>query len=262
MERCSRSWWQRLPAPCRRTRSSSPGTCNDSASCRVTRTRRWRAEPSGRSARRAPSTSPRRRSARTSPARSLGRYIAARVVDPSATRTYATNALVLLVEFGDAAWPEGDSSGHVLAGPEHGSIPAPVPGRQLHLLAGRLHADALPADAVRQLLPHLRRERRSPRHQRRHHAQLLPGAVARRLHGRRRHRRLGQGRPAGVVVRRRRRRDGRPHRTRVAGRPRRDRQVHRRQPRDSTGPSTTRRTPGASPAAASASRTATSTTSS
>ena len=57
--------------------------------------------------------------------KSLGRYIAARVVDPSATRTYATNALVLLVEFGDAAWPEGDSTGHVLAGPEHGSIPAP-----------------------------------------------------------------------------------------------------------------------------------------
>jgi immune inhibitor A len=59
--------------------------------------------------------------------KSLGTYIAARVVDPSATRTYATNALVLLVEFGDAAWPDGDSTGHVLAGPEHGSIPAPYP---------------------------------------------------------------------------------------------------------------------------------------
>jgi immune inhibitor A len=58
--------------------------------------------------------------------KSLGRYIAARVVDPSATRTYATNALVLLVEFGDVAWPEGDSTGHVLAGPEHGNIPAPA----------------------------------------------------------------------------------------------------------------------------------------
>ena len=30
--RCSRSWWQRRPAPCRPTRSSSPGTCSGSAS--------------------------------------------------------------------------------------------------------------------------------------------------------------------------------------------------------------------------------------
>ena len=57
--------------------------------------------------------------------KSLGRYLAARVVDPSATDTYATNALVLLVEFGDASWPDGDPTDHVLAGPEHGNIAAP-----------------------------------------------------------------------------------------------------------------------------------------
>ncbi|HEY5387696.1 MAG TPA: immune inhibitor A domain-containing protein [Thermoleophilia bacterium] len=57
--------------------------------------------------------------------KSLGRYLAARVIDPSATGTYATNALVLLVEFGDGAWPTGDSTGHWLDGPVHGSIPAP-----------------------------------------------------------------------------------------------------------------------------------------
>ena len=57
--------------------------------------------------------------------KALGRYLARPRRGPaSATRTYATNALVLLVEFGDAAWPEGDSTGHVLAGPEHGAIAA------------------------------------------------------------------------------------------------------------------------------------------
>src|SRR5450756_3093711 len=55
--------------------------------------------------------------------KSLGRYLAARVIDPSATDTYATNALVLLVEFGDAAWPAGDSTGHWMDGPQRGQIP-------------------------------------------------------------------------------------------------------------------------------------------
>lgn len=59
--------------------------------------------------------------------KALGKYLAARVVDPSATRTYVTNALVLLVEFGDAAWPDGDPTGHVLAGPAHGTIAPPWP---------------------------------------------------------------------------------------------------------------------------------------
>ena len=58
--------------------------------------------------------------------KSLGRYLAARVIDPSATDTYATNALVLLVEFGDAAWPAGDSTGHWMDGPQRGQIPPPA----------------------------------------------------------------------------------------------------------------------------------------
>jgi immune inhibitor A len=59
--------------------------------------------------------------------KSLGRYLAARVVDPSATDTYATNALVLLVEFSDAAWPAGSPAptGPMTAGPSQGEIPAP-----------------------------------------------------------------------------------------------------------------------------------------
>ena len=59
--------------------------------------------------------------------KALGKFLAARVLDPSATRTYTSNTLVLLVEFGDDAWPEGDSTGHVLAGPAHGSIAPPWP---------------------------------------------------------------------------------------------------------------------------------------
>ena len=124
-ERCSRSWWQRRRAPCRRTRSSSPRTCSGSASCRATRRRRWRAAPSRPLAAKGSHYVTKAPLGTRLASKSLGRYLAARVVDPSATRTYATNALVLLVEFGDAAWPDGDSTGHVLAGPEHGSIPAP-----------------------------------------------------------------------------------------------------------------------------------------
>jgi immune inhibitor A len=59
---------------------------------------------------------------------SLRRELTARVVDPSATRTYVANALVLLVEFGDAAWPAGspDPTGPMTPGPAHGGVPAPA----------------------------------------------------------------------------------------------------------------------------------------
>ncbi len=101
------------------------------------------------------------------------------------------------------------------------------------------------------------------RHQRRHDAQLLPGAVARRLHGAGRHQGLGHARPARVLLRRRQRPvelHRRPHRPRLEGRARRHRQVRRGATPTSTGRSTTGRTRGASPARTSTSRTATSTT--
>ena len=65
--------------------------------------------------------------ARQTGGKALGRYLRAAVVDPSATTTYTSNCLVLLVEFGDDPWPGGDPTGHVLAGPEHGSVPPPYP---------------------------------------------------------------------------------------------------------------------------------------
>ena len=57
----------------------------------------------------------------------LGRYVTARVVARGATSSpYATDALVLLVEFGGGAWPGGDATGHDLSGPDHGQIPQPA----------------------------------------------------------------------------------------------------------------------------------------
>ena len=58
----------------------------------------------------------------------LGRFLARRMDSPGATRTYATKALVLLVEFGDDAWPAGSPAptGPMTPGPAHGAIPAPA----------------------------------------------------------------------------------------------------------------------------------------
>jgi immune inhibitor A len=58
----------------------------------------------------------------------LGRFLARRVDDPGATKTYTTKALVLLVEFGDDAWPAGSPSptGPMTPGPARGAIPAPA----------------------------------------------------------------------------------------------------------------------------------------
>ena len=53
-------------------------------------------------------------------------YLRARAADPSATSTYVTNTLVLLVEFADADWPSGDSTGHTIDGPQHGEIGPPA----------------------------------------------------------------------------------------------------------------------------------------
>ncbi len=49
----------------------------------------------------------------------LARFLARRIEDPSATSTYTTKALVLLVEFGDEAWPAGSPAptGPMTAGP-------------------------------------------------------------------------------------------------------------------------------------------------
>jgi len=56
----------------------------------------------------------------------LGGFLATRVDDPSATQTYTSKALVLLVEFGDDPWPSGDQTDHNTIGPVHGDIPAPA----------------------------------------------------------------------------------------------------------------------------------------
>jgi len=59
----------------------------------------------------------------------VGRFLAQRMDNRGATRTYTTKALVLLVEFGDAAWPAGSPAptGPMTPGPAHGAIPAPAP---------------------------------------------------------------------------------------------------------------------------------------
>ncbi len=62
---------------------------------------------------------------RESQAKSLGRYLSARVVGTRGASTYTSNTLVLLIEFGDTAWPDGDSTGHYMAGPSHGLIMPP-----------------------------------------------------------------------------------------------------------------------------------------
>jgi immune inhibitor A len=64
--------------------------------------------------------------ARWGAANGLKRFLRAQAGDPSATDTYVTNTLVLLVEFADADWPSGDSSGHDIAGPQHGEIGPPA----------------------------------------------------------------------------------------------------------------------------------------
>ncbi len=56
----------------------------------------------------------------------LGSFLAAKVVTGKAAGTYASNALVLLVEFGTGAWPDGDSTGHDVEGPAHGAIKPPA----------------------------------------------------------------------------------------------------------------------------------------
>lgn len=56
----------------------------------------------------------------------LGGFLRARVATGRAASTYASNALVLLVEFGTDLWPEGDSSGHSMDGPLHGAITPPA----------------------------------------------------------------------------------------------------------------------------------------
>jgi len=60
----------------------------------------------------------------------MGRFLAWRRDNPGATKTYTTKTLVLLVEFGDDAWPAGSPSptGPMTPGPAHGAIPAPAPG--------------------------------------------------------------------------------------------------------------------------------------
>ena len=56
----------------------------------------------------------------------LGRFLATRVDDPSATPTYTAKTLVLLVEFGNDPWPSGTQAGHNTVGPVSGDIPAPA----------------------------------------------------------------------------------------------------------------------------------------
>jgi immune inhibitor A len=58
----------------------------------------------------------------------LGRFLAPRATDPSATETFTTKCLVLLVEFGNDPWPAGSPTptGPMTAGPAHGAIPAPA----------------------------------------------------------------------------------------------------------------------------------------
>ncbi len=59
----------------------------------------------------------------------FAKYLARRADDPGATRTFVTKTLVLLVEFGDAAWPAGSPAptGPMTPGPLHAQIPAPAP---------------------------------------------------------------------------------------------------------------------------------------
>jgi immune inhibitor A len=57
----------------------------------------------------------------------LARHLRARVLTGRAASTYASNTLVLLVEFGTGAWPDGDSAGHFMDGPLHGTIVPPAP---------------------------------------------------------------------------------------------------------------------------------------
>jgi len=64
---------------------------------------------------------------KASQSKALSRFLRARVITGKGASTYASNTLVLLVEFGSGAWPEGDSTGHYMDGPLHGSINPPAP---------------------------------------------------------------------------------------------------------------------------------------
>ena len=58
----------------------------------------------------------------------LSSYLESGGGEKGAVEPYSTRALVLLVEFGDAAWPEGSPAptGPMTPGPVHGHIPAPA----------------------------------------------------------------------------------------------------------------------------------------
>lgn len=58
----------------------------------------------------------------------LTRFLASRADGPAATGTYVAKTLVLLVEFGEDAWPAGSPAptGPMTPGPVHGHIPAPA----------------------------------------------------------------------------------------------------------------------------------------
>lgn len=62
----------------------------------------------------------------TAAGQALGKHLRARVLTGKGAGTYSTNALVLLVEFGTGAWPEGDSTDHSMDGPLHGRIRPPA----------------------------------------------------------------------------------------------------------------------------------------
>ena len=167
---------------------------------------------------------------------SLGRFLGQRADDPGATRTYTTKTLVLLVEFGDDPWPAGSPAptGPMTPGPAHGAIPAPAADDNATFWPGDFSPMHYQQELFGNSYPIYDATGRYRGQQRLDDAQLVPRAVTRHLHGRRRHRRLGQARHARVVVRRRQRpreRHRRPHRPGVARRPRRRRQVRRREPR-------------------------------
>ena len=63
----------------------------------------------------------------TSQSAALRRFLRARVVTGRGASAYASNTLVLLVEFGTDPWPAGhDSTGHFMDGPLHGAIQPPA----------------------------------------------------------------------------------------------------------------------------------------
>ena len=127
----------------------------------------WPAPPRTRWPRRGPNTRSSRPPARRRRAR---RWAATSPRAWSRARragTYSSNTLVLLVQFGTVAWPDGDSTGPLYGRPAARPHHAAGARRQRHLLAGRLQPHALPADALRQLVPDLRRRASATRASRR-----------------------------------------------------------------------------------------------